>query len=97
MILVNANGMTAVNLGLNYRQAFGWAPAYDYDLSISTIPATKLVCDLGPTTPLATGPCHISLFLQIPSFTRQTSLLTNAMGWTVDVSFLLSFLSLERN
>ncbi|KIM95647.1 hypothetical protein OIDMADRAFT_133314 [Oidiodendron maius Zn] len=85
MVLINANGMTAINLGLNYRQAFGSAPAYDYELSISTIPATSIVCDLGSTTQAATGPCHISLFLQIPSFTRQTSLLSYEMGWTQDV------------
>lgn len=84
MILVNANGMTAINLGLNYRQVFNASPAYDYDLSISTIPAMTLVCDLGSTTQPASGPCHISLFLQIPSFTRQMSLMSYAMSWTVD-------------
>jgi hypothetical protein len=83
MILVNANGMTAINLGLNYRQVFGTTPAYDYDLSISTIPATDIVCNLGSTAPMATGPCCVSLFLQIPTFTRQVSLMSYEMSWTV--------------
>lgn len=30
MILISANGDTAVNVGLIYRQANGAAPAYDY-------------------------------------------------------------------
>ncbi|KAH8693222.1 hypothetical protein BGW36DRAFT_36472 [Talaromyces proteolyticus] len=87
MTLVNANGMTAINLGHNYRQASGRVPAYDCGLSISTMPATELVCDLGSITVPATGPCHISLFVQIPSLTIQTSLLTNAMGWADMVSY----------
>ncbi|KAK0615677.1 hypothetical protein B0T17DRAFT_510258 [Bombardia bombarda] len=46
MVLINANGIAAINLGLNQRQTLGKALAYDYQLSISTIPSLKLNCDV---------------------------------------------------
>ncbi|KAF2138606.1 uncharacterized protein K452DRAFT_89052 [Aplosporella prunicola CBS 121167] len=82
MILINANGMTAINLGLEYRQALNEEPAYDYSLSISTIPAQDLVCDVSSRKQTASGPCHTSLFLQIPTFDRRISLQSYAMKWT---------------
>lgn len=84
LMLINANSITAVNLALNFRQDIGMTPAYDYGLTISSIPFEGLVCDLGSTTETPTGPCHLSLFLQIPSFTRQMSLLNYGMQWTVN-------------
>ncbi|KAK0720155.1 hypothetical protein B0H67DRAFT_177949 [Lasiosphaeris hirsuta] len=71
MVLINANGMTAINLGLNFREAPGHAPAYDYQLSISTIPSTDLPCDVG--TQGSTGRCSLSRFLQFPTFDREVS------------------------
>ncbi|KAI0180735.1 hypothetical protein GGR52DRAFT_566993 [Hypoxylon sp. FL1284] len=38
LTMVDADGMVAISLGLNYRQARGKSPAYDYDLTLSTIP-----------------------------------------------------------
>lgn len=83
MVLINANGMTAINLGLNRRQAPNTSPAYDYQLSVSTIPAASVDCAAGSTTH-----CHISLFLQFPSFDRQNSRLGVAMEWEVCISVL---------
>jgi hypothetical protein len=85
MVLINANGMTAINLGLNRRQAPNTSPAYDYQLSVSTIPAASVDCAAGSTTR-----CHISLFLQFPSFDRQNSRLGVAMEWEVRIT-LFSF------
>lgn len=87
-ILVNANGMVAVNLGLNYRQARGKAPAYDYDVSLSTIPAVDMLCDVGSDTTPSTGPCFLSLWLQFPTFERQVSTQGYAMEWPVSDSEL---------
>ncbi|KAK4174862.1 hypothetical protein QBC36DRAFT_356192 [Triangularia setosa] len=80
MVLINANGMAAINLGLNYREALGHAPAYDYQLSISTIPSIDLQCDTSDPRG-ASGPCFLSLFVQFPSFERQVSQQDVAMKW----------------
>ncbi|KAK4645796.1 hypothetical protein QC761_204725 [Podospora bellae-mahoneyi] len=80
MVLINANGMTALNLGLNYREALGHAPAYDYHLSISTTPSMDLQCDTSDAKG-ASGLCWLSLFLQFPSFERQVSRQDVAMKW----------------
>ncbi|KAI1401948.1 hypothetical protein F4819DRAFT_486023 [Hypoxylon fuscum] len=61
LVLVNANGMVAVNLGLNYRQVRGKSPAYDYDLSLSSIPTLDMRCDNGSDKEAATGPCFLCL------------------------------------
>lgn len=33
MVLISANGDNAINLGLTYRQAPNFPPAYDYGMS----------------------------------------------------------------
>ncbi|KAI0830953.1 hypothetical protein F5Y06DRAFT_290631 [Hypoxylon sp. FL0890] len=93
-ILVNANGMIEVNLGLNYRQVRGKPPAYDYDLSMSTIPSLDMRCDIGSDTRAPTGPCFISLWLQFPTFERQVSTQSYAMSWSDVVASAGSWLSL---
>ncbi|KAI1135791.1 hypothetical protein F5Y05DRAFT_421172 [Hypoxylon sp. FL0543] len=94
LILVNANGMIAVNLGLNYRQVRGKRPAYDYDLSLSTVPALDMRCDIGSDTRAPTGPCFISLWLQFPTFERQVSTQSYATSWSDVVGSAGSWLSL---
>ncbi|KAI2465618.1 hypothetical protein F4781DRAFT_424665 [Annulohypoxylon bovei var. microspora] len=93
-ILINANGMVAVNLGLNYRQARGRAPAYDYDISLSTIPSLEMQCDVGSDTEQATGPCFLSLWIQFPTFERQVSTQGYAMSWPDVIASAGSWLSL---
>ncbi|OBT53607.1 hypothetical protein VE04_05157 [Pseudogymnoascus sp. 24MN13] len=92
MVLINANGVTAINLGLNRRQAPNTSPAYDYKLSVSTIPAARVNC--GATSTGSTAPCHISLFLQFPSFDRQNSRLGVEMKWEEVVAAAGSWFSL---
>lgn len=46
LLLVNANGVAAINLGLRRRPGYD-GPVYDYDLSVSSVPATDLPCNLG--------------------------------------------------
>ncbi|KFY75442.1 hypothetical protein V499_04567 [Pseudogymnoascus sp. VKM F-103] len=92
MVLINANGLTAINLGLNRRQAPNTSPAYDYKLSVSTIPAAGVNC--GATSTGSTAPCHISLFLQFPSFDRQNSRLGVEMKWEEVVAAAGSWFSL---
>ncbi|KAI1456514.1 hypothetical protein F4805DRAFT_468035 [Annulohypoxylon moriforme] len=93
-ILVNANGMVAVNLGLNYRQVRGRTPAYDYDVSLSTIPALDMLCNVGSDSKPATEPCFLSLWLQFPTFERQVSTQGYAMSWADVVASAGSWLSL---
>ncbi|KFZ07272.1 hypothetical protein V501_06615 [Pseudogymnoascus sp. VKM F-4519 (FW-2642)] len=92
MVLINANGLTAINLGLNRRQAPNTSPAYDYKLSVSTIPAAGVNC--AATSTGSTAPCHISLFLQFPSFDRQNSRLGVEMKWEEVVAAAGSWFSL---
>jgi hypothetical protein len=78
MQLVNADGLVAINLGLQYRQVPGTAPAYNYDLSISTTQSL---------TPLSDDAVSwITLFVQFPTFDRQISTLGKAMNWAVSCS-----------
>ncbi|KAK4148706.1 hypothetical protein C8A00DRAFT_47516 [Chaetomidium leptoderma] len=79
MNLINANGVAAINLGLNYREALGKAPTYDYQLSISAIPSTDLQCDVS-SEDKNTGYCFLSLFLQFPTFDRLVSRQGTAMS-----------------
>jgi len=90
LVLINANGMSSIILGLRSRQAIGQAPAYDYQLSISTTPAQDLVCDVSGTIRSPSGPCHITLLLQFPTFERQVSRLMPVMGWVVRESLLMA-------
>lgn len=91
LVLINANGMSSITLGLRSRQAIGGAPAYDYQLSVSTTPAQDLVCDVSGTIGSPSGPCHITLLLQFPTFERQISRLMPVMGWVDVISSAGSF------
>jgi hypothetical protein len=91
LTLINANGMAYISLGLHYRQALNAAPAYDYDLRISTTPAQNLVCDVSGLNGEPDGPCHVTMLLQFPTFERRVSLLRQEMGPGVSLfSFALS-------
>ena len=99
MVLIGANGDSSINIGLQYRQDMGHTPAYDYSmfphvtcaydklslifsiaLGVSTVPNMNLVCN---TASNDSYPCHITLFLQMPSFDR-TIVTENAMiSWMV--------------
>jgi hypothetical protein len=80
MNLVNANGIVAVNIGLQVRDGGNGISAYDYSLSLVSSPATDLVCD---TTSAETYkyPCHMSLFIQVPNFDRSTITTEKVMTW----------------
>ncbi|KAK3939958.1 hypothetical protein QBC46DRAFT_314542 [Diplogelasinospora grovesii] len=93
MVLINANGVTAINLGLDYREARGRTPAYDYQLTISPIPSNTLECDVSAPGG-ASGSCFLSLFLQFPSFERQVSRQDIAMKWQDAASLAGSWFAL---
>lgn len=60
MILIDANSMVAVNIGLRYRRGPGIVSAYNYELSVSTSMFQEAVKD-GQIV-------WVALMLQIPSF-----------------------------
>ncbi|KAH9996985.1 hypothetical protein F4779DRAFT_606637 [Xylariaceae sp. FL0662B] len=93
-MIINANGMIAINLGLNYRQIRGKSPAYDYDISISSIPTMDMTCDNGSDTKPSYQPCFVSLWLQFPTFERQVSTQGFSMGWVDVVASAGSWFSL---
>lgn len=78
MTFISANGIVSVNVDLRTRQAAGYPPAYDYDLSISSSPATDIVCD---TSKPGSYPCFVTLLIQIPSFQRENMRYQKLMGW----------------
>lgn len=82
MQLVNANGVVAVTLGLTMRQAAAdKAPAYDYDLAVSSIPSTST---------LKGGEAGwMSLFVEFPGFGRRVEVVRREMGWSVSVFLVL--------
>lgn len=82
MRLINANGVVALNIGLNVRQAPDQDPAYDYKLDISPSQASELTCDSGKDGSYQ-YPCHLSLFISIPSFEKTTTLRKKELEWMV--------------
>jgi hypothetical protein len=82
MYLVNANGIVAVNIGLQVRDEGNGISAYDYSLSLISTPATDLVCDTSSAETYK-WPCHMSLFVQIPNFDRSIITTEKAMTWVV--------------
>ncbi|KAL2052005.1 hypothetical protein ABVK25_007697 [Lepraria finkii] len=79
MVLISANGNNAINLGLTYRQAPNFPPAYDYDLSLSSNQNLNLVCDTSPGKYIR--PCHVTFFIQFPTFDRRVILQQPVMRW----------------
>ena len=82
MHLIDANGVVAINLGLNYKKPLDKPHAYDYPLSISVIPSTELQCDVS-SEESNNGNCFLSLFLQFPTFDRLSFTHTVAMSLEV--------------
>lgn len=85
MNLINANGIVSVNVGLQRREDFDGNSAYAYTLGISSSPALGLVCDVSSSQYPYQYPCHLSLFIQIPTFYRTTLKAQKAMGWLVSL------------
>lgn len=56
-------------------------------LGISTVPNLNFVCN---TASRDSYPCHITLFLQMPTFDRTTVTESAVMDWMVSVLFLPS-------
>lgn len=82
MSLINANGIVAVNIGLQVRQGLDGNSVYDYTLGLSSSPARDLVCDTSSATTYQ-YPCHVSLFVQIPDFDRTIISTVKDMEWLV--------------
>lgn len=82
MQVVNANGIVAINIGLQIRDIPGYPMSYDYELSISSLPATTIVCN---SDSVLSYPCFISLFIQIPTFERITVARKQEMSWSVSL------------
>lgn len=59
MSLISANGDNAINLGLTYRQAVNYPPAYDYGMATSICPSFLLPCS-------PCFPCSLVLALRLP-------------------------------
>jgi hypothetical protein len=85
MKLINANGIVAVNIGFNMRQAPDQAPANDYTIDISPTQDSDLTCDTSSTLSFQYN-CHVSLFITIPNFERTITLRQKQMGWLVGSS-----------
>ncbi|KAF3012199.1 hypothetical protein E8E14_008432 [Neopestalotiopsis sp. 37M] len=66
--LIDALGASSISLGLRYREEPKKTSAYDYELTLSTVPATNMTCDTSSDEYY--GPCHITIILQYPTFQR---------------------------
>lgn len=91
--LVNANGMTFINLGLNHREKEGRSRAYDYQFSISTTPSMDLSCDTSNGVENIQGNCWMSLYMQFPTFDRRVFRLGWELEWYVSSIYLRATLN----
>lgn len=80
MHLIAANAEVAVNLGIRRSQSKGGKLYYDYDLAISAVQASDLVCDVDISDHY---PCYVSLLIQFPTFGRLTFSTEPLQGWKV--------------
>ncbi|KAJ5918566.1 hypothetical protein N7466_010558 [Penicillium verhagenii] len=78
MHLIAANGEVAINLGITRSQKEGQSLFYDYELAISSVQASDLVCDIGTEGYYA---CYVSLLIQFPTFARQTFRTEPVLDW----------------
>ena len=85
MNLVDPNGIVSVNVGLRIQQTENNAPAYSYDLSISSSSSASLVCD---SDKVLSYPCHMGLFIQIPNFYRTIISREKENSWGVSNSII---------
>jgi hypothetical protein len=83
MTLIAANGQSAINLGLRYRQAVDFSEAYDYEMMISTVPAQSVACEWDGSDVEPTTACFATLRLQYPTFDKRTIKRTHSMQWSV--------------
>ncbi|KAK2592455.1 hypothetical protein QQS21_009834 [Conoideocrella luteorostrata] len=81
MQLFNANSETAVNVGLLRRESVNGQTVYDYQLSISSVSASDLPCDVSAQGG-ATAACFASLIVQFPTFDRATLKTDYVIKWT---------------
>lgn len=77
--LINANGVTSINLHLNTLQSKRPRPMYFYRPIISTSPNVEIVCDVSGNY---SYPCYTSLLLQFVSHDRSDYNERQAMSWT---------------
>lgn len=85
MTLIDANGQTAINLGLRYRQAVDYSEAYDYEMMISSVPAQNVACEWNGGDEYPITACFASLLIQYPTFDRRIIRRTHSMQWSVSV------------
>ncbi|KAL8993492.1 MAG: hypothetical protein Q9169_006298 [Polycauliona sp. 2 TL-2023] len=78
--LFNANGVTTINIGLNYVRPMNGTAYYNYDVVFSTAGNLNLVCDVSKNT---TQLCYASLIIQIPRFDRTVQTQKMSMQWPV--------------
>ena len=82
MRLVDANGVISATLGLVMRQAgANAAPAYDYDVGLSSDPAKDV--------PDGEGVGWLTVFVEFPGFERRVDVVRRAMEWSVSLSVWL--------
>ncbi|KAL8686133.1 MAG: hypothetical protein Q9218_007322 [Villophora microphyllina] len=77
--LMNANGVTSLNLNLNTLQSKYPEPMYFYRPVISTSPNVEIVCDVSGNY---SYPCYTSLLLQFVNHDRSDIKERQAMSWT---------------
>ncbi|KIW01023.1 uncharacterized protein PV09_07539 [Verruconis gallopava] len=82
LMLFQANGQTAINLALRYREAVDGTKAYDYTLTISTVPAQTIQCEWDGVSALPDYKCFASVHLQFPSFDRIAISRGQDMSWS---------------
>jgi len=77
---VDADSVSSLGLGFKQWKFFGSITAYDYDFSITTIPAQNMSCDLSTGDE---GICFATFYLRFPSFLRTNIVQQRSLAWTV--------------
>ena len=79
---IDANGITSINLDLQYRERLDGFAAYDYKLTVSTASAMTVVCDTSTKKSFQTH-CAVTLHIRIPTFERLIIKERRALDWKV--------------
>lgn len=95
MMLMNANGVTTMALGVNYVDGGNGTYSYRYDADVRTTPHMNLVCDVASDLK-DFSPCRASVLVRLPQLERTVIYPKQDKEWTDVVGQAGSYFALSQ-